>query len=550
MTDFWNGTGNWTDGTHWSAGAPPGSTDNAEIVSGSATFTPNSLDRKIGSLQVDTGTNLTVNASPFVIQTKDVFVHVASLLTLQNGLTAFGNITTENGGVIAGKGILNATSYTIANYGTIDANVNGAVLEVTDNGKPIVNNGTMLAELGGTLKLDHLANFSNGILTNGNYEVGDPVGNGASQILINSHDAITTLAASTHVSLFGANSELRTATQSLEQSLTTVNGTLELSYGFHAQAFDASHAIHLVAGNLDVFGATFTSPSLQIDQASNLYAGGVFTSTNHTSEASAELFGPVVNNGSIFAIGEARLTDVAPALIIHGPVTGSGSMTLLYDATLELGGRVAASETIVFDNTKGQSETLQIDATTVNAHGTTGFAAGISGFMIGDVIDLKMLANATGYAFNGSDLTVHLKNHADAVLNLAGSGLAASTQFLLTADAAKTGTDIQIKAPASAAINSAAATTTTTTVATSSTIVTTFDPAADTFVFDKTASSTAKTLLDRAYDPNLPGQHEVANTSTASLDQPHEIDATSLVGAAVADLFHTLARHHEMLYGI
>ena len=64
------------------------------------------------------------------------------------------------------------------------------------------------------------------------------------------------------------------------------------------------------------------------------------------------------------------------------------------------------------------------------------------------MIDLKNLAGAAGWSFDGTTLAVHFASGPDADLNLAGSDLSASTDFALSVDASGTGADIVIAPPA------------------------------------------------------------------------------------------------------
>jgi hypothetical protein len=183
QTDSWNGgSGTWSTGTKWSAGVPT-STSNVFIDNGKAIASPVTLD--VGgqannftldsndSLFFNNNTSLTINGSS-VANSGNIslnstgsltFLFIANGATLsgagtvtmsnnsQNAVDGNGGATLTNKSTIQGVGQV-GPHFTLANQGTINANVLDATLAVTDDSNaPDTNTGTLEATNGGILQI-------------------------------------------------------------------------------------------------------------------------------------------------------------------------------------------------------------------------------------------------------------------------------------------------------------------------------------------------------------------------------------------------------------
>ncbi len=108
-TNNWTGTGDWSDGSHWSLGTPPNQYQNVGISSG----TP-SLDV---DFTVASGTTFTMsNPSAFIINANKVFAVAGSADFAGQPVTVVSNTTgTGNIGAITGT-LSNATNVTVERY--------------------------------------------------------------------------------------------------------------------------------------------------------------------------------------------------------------------------------------------------------------------------------------------------------------------------------------------------------------------------------------------------------------------------------------------------
>lgn len=183
QTDTWlGGTGNWSNGAMWSAGVPT-STSNVLIDGGNPLVSPVTLDVQTqannltldsdDSLSFNNGTNLTINGNSIsnsgTISLNSLgsptYLFIASGATLSGGGTVnlsnnSQNLIDGNGGAvftnrstIQGAGQI-GDHFTLANQGTINANVNGATLAVTnDDNATDTNTGSLQATNGGILQI-------------------------------------------------------------------------------------------------------------------------------------------------------------------------------------------------------------------------------------------------------------------------------------------------------------------------------------------------------------------------------------------------------------
>jgi hypothetical protein len=181
--DVWKGgAGNWSNGTEWSAGVPT-STSNVEIDNGNALVSPVTMDiqgqannltiHSDDSLSFNNSTNLTVNGSS-ISNAGTISLNSTGSLTyllIANGatLTGGGTVTLSNnpqnavdgnsGAVLTNKSTIQGAGqvgdhFTLNNQGTVNANVSGAVLAVTqDTNATDTNSATLEATNGGILQI-------------------------------------------------------------------------------------------------------------------------------------------------------------------------------------------------------------------------------------------------------------------------------------------------------------------------------------------------------------------------------------------------------------
>ena len=165
------------------------------------------------------------------------------------------------------------------------------------------------------------------------------------------------------------------------------------------------------AGVISLRGGTLTGPL-------SLSAGAVLGGTG-------TLGGPVSNSG--------KINDNGGSLTVSGDVTGTGTLQILRNSTLDLGGN-AAGQTINFVATAmPENETLILD-NPGDSFGT------INGFTTSDTIDLKAIA-ATTDSYSGGILTVKNGSSVVATLMVAGNY---TGQYFALADDGSGGTDITV----------------------------------------------------------------------------------------------------------
>ncbi len=183
QTDSWKGgSGNWSDSTKWSAGTPA-PTSNVFIDNGNASVSPVTLDiqTQANTLTIDSddglsfnnGTVLTINGNSIsnagTISLNSLgnytYVFIANGATLagtgtvtmsnnfQNAVDGNSGILLTNKSTIQGAGQI-GPHFTLANQGTINANVSGAALQLSQESSGTdTNTATMEATNGGILQL-------------------------------------------------------------------------------------------------------------------------------------------------------------------------------------------------------------------------------------------------------------------------------------------------------------------------------------------------------------------------------------------------------------
>jgi len=183
QTDTWlGGAGNWSNSAKWSAGVPT-STSNVLIDNGNPLASPVTMDVQgqannltidsDDSLSFNNGSNLSVNGSS-ISNSGSISLNSAGSLTylfIANGATLSGagtvilsnnsqnavdgnsGATLTNQSTIQGAGQI-GDHFTLANHGTINANVSGSTLAVTqDTNATDTNSATLEATNGGILQI-------------------------------------------------------------------------------------------------------------------------------------------------------------------------------------------------------------------------------------------------------------------------------------------------------------------------------------------------------------------------------------------------------------
>jgi hypothetical protein len=281
--------------------------------------------------------------------------------------------TNEANGVLladstAGNSLVIVTS-SFTNSGTLRA-TNGAAIAVQVDGNHSFTN----------LTADPL-HAGGDVLTGGTYDVVDPAGGGASQIVFYNPGVLPITTLDADVVLSGASSSLSTVFDqfspqvSLQTSLVDIGaaGALNLFYGPNSETaanFSDSHAVE-VAGAINLNGANFTAAQITLDATGSVAGSGILTASG----------GSIVDNGVITA--DPVYGPLATSLDVVGNVTGSGALDITQNATLELAASstVGAGNAVQFVAASGSpGEELKIDATTVN---NTTIAATIRGTPLG-----------------------------------------------------------------------------------------------------------------------------------------------------------------------
>ena len=296
-------------------------------------------------------------------------------LTLENGITL-----TDTTGKLAGTVMLtgaasrlvtsssetlaNATIY-LGSAGTtyLGQHIAAAELAATAGTTLTLAANTLLrtAGIAATLGDCALGNWSDTIINDGTILAATPLGTLAigSSFFLNAGGLVV---GNTGNALFTGVSFVNTGQLSL-----TAGSTLGFSlYGYFAAPnagatiFSNSGSIHMLGGVLTEYTANGLFPAVPILNAK----GGLV-------QGFGQIVAPIVNAGLI----EAKF---GPNLDLAGSLTGVGTLQIDSGCVLELGGPVAAGQTVLFTAT---GETLRLDSPST-------FAGTVSGFVSGDSIDV------------------------------------------------------------------------------------------------------------------------------------------------------------------
>ena len=363
-----------------------------------------------------------------------------------NAVTDGTALLTLNAGLSGG--ILNSGTITAANTSTNVYTDASATIDIAEFQANVTNTATgLIAATGakGSVILLEQASassvISNAGTISGTGAGGEAIVNmsGAAQTITNSGTIAQTAGIAIDDSQATASTTITTSgsiTGSIELSpqadvLTITGGTI----AGDILATAAGHGtvdIAVGAGNSFTAGgkigdpAGFALAALNIDSGTLLVGAAGVNALAITIAAAATLVttagdtltGSLTDNGTI----EAN----AGTLTLEQAVSGSGTLKIDADATLALAGALAAGGTVSF---AGSGAALELSA-------PSKFSGAISGFTVGDSIDL-VNTTATAIALNSSNqLVVSNAGGTVATLDLTGSYSGGSSHFVLASDGA------------------------------------------------------------------------------------------------------------------
>ena len=364
-----------------------------------------------------------------------VIVNTGSTLTVTNGspLTITSDSTVAAGGLLDGTGTIMG-GFTLLNLGTIMADVPGGVLNVTTG--TLTNQGTIFANSESLVVPSSVVttNLSGSTLTGGVWQA-----SGIGTIAIQAAEILTDNAT---ITLNGASSLITSggSARTIDNSLTTV-GTAGVLNILGGRNFQASNSL-VVAGTVTLGGGTLSAqvngitilatgtvsgqgtidPGTPVLDSGKIEAnGGTLTlpagssitgigtlETDPGASMVLQAFGSyaqsIVNDGTI----DAAFAGLTGTLSFSGPYSGTGGFLIQggFDgvdrAILELGSGVSGS--VAFDPNFGE---LLLDAA-----GT--FNGQLAGFGNNDTIVMPGIANATTATLVGN--TLELKNSGGSIV--------------------------------------------------------------------------------------------------------------------------------------
>jgi T5SS/PEP-CTERM-associated repeat protein len=180
----------------------------------------------------------------------------------------------------------------------------------------------------------------------------------------------------------------------------SASGILSVGGTAGTLAVGGTNSAVTTAGDLQLEGAggalvsVDLAGAIEIGGSDNEVAGSIVLDEGHFISGTGEVEGDVVNDGSIIVTGGT--------LTLRGTVTGTGTSSIDSGDDLIMSGAVAATQSVVFSgypNFENPNGTLTIGD-------LANFAASVSGFQNGDVIDVNnVVANTVVYdAASGSFL--------------------------------------------------------------------------------------------------------------------------------------------------
>jgi hypothetical protein len=349
------GVGNWSDPAKWTNGVPTSALD-ALIDNGNPAASPVTLD--IGgqannltidsddSLSFNNGTSLAINGATIsnagtislnsAGSLTTLFVATAATLTGAGAVTMSNNSENQvdgNGGAIftnkstiQGVGMI-GPHFTLANQGTINANVSGAILALGEgNAIGYTNTATLEATNGGILQIN----------------------TGGPGSLNNTGGTIKAIGANSQVQFPGSGNNITggTLTSSSGGTIVQTAGSTTLTSVTNSGTFQIQNGAFV-----NPSGTLINNGTLQIN------SGGSLTGLN-LSTASATLTG----NGTV-------VLNNNPASIIDG----NGGLTFTNQSTIQGGGAIGPHVTFMNKGTLSvpAASTLNINGPFVNFSGTT-----------------------------------------------------------------------------------------------------------------------------------------------------------------------------------
>jgi hypothetical protein len=291
-----------------------------------------------------------------------------------NTLTLGANLLIQQTGAFAAISGTGGVNDGVVNNGVINASASGGSFII--NPVKFTNAGTLIAGAAGEvvdLRSTNFTNLSGGTLTGGIFQT-----SAGGVIQLANNVTVTTL--QTDVTENGATSAIRslvTGTNTQRNIDTTLTG------------IGASGALRLLGGHNLTTATTFSiAGTLQL-------AASTFT-TGAVIEAAT---GQIVGNGTIAsAITDNGLIEAkSGTLKLTGALSGTGSLQIDANATLELGAAFADQLGVSFAGSNGK---LMIDT-------PSSYSGVITGFSATEAINLKSTV-ATSATLNGTTMTVML----------------------------------------------------------------------------------------------------------------------------------------------
>ncbi len=338
----------------------------------------------------ENGTAFTGGTTAFATSTTDtVFLNgTGTALTIAPTETWTGSLN------ILGQ----AANLAVVNQGTMDFNGGSNGINGGGNGLSFSNAGTVLVNAG-TLTIglpsgDTVTNLAGNTLTGGTWEVF----NGGALSFGATSNAVVTNSAT--IVLSGIGSTLRTNTgvgpsyQSLEQTLVTNNGTLEV---LGSRNFAAGNGI-INNGTIQLGGGTLTAPSLANNAGSALSGYGTFAPTGGTTIGNAGLVSP----------GSASANNFVNTISFNTPLTLGPGGTYMFDVMNASGTAGTGYDTInIVGNltimaTPASPFTISVESINPGT-GTPGLA----NFNNSQPYTWKLLGSGTLSGFSASDFVIN-----------------------------------------------------------------------------------------------------------------------------------------------
>jgi hypothetical protein len=285
---------------------------------------------------------------------------------------------------------------TINNSGTLESSGGGSLTLGYYTGDTITNqSGGIIEANAGTMDLDYYQ--SNTTNLSGNTLTGGPwvAANGGTMNFYGAANSIVTNAVGTTLVLDGSGSHIYSGTslQSLEQTLTTNNGTLEVltNRNFPAAAAFANN------GSIQLGGGTFSAPSLANGIGSSLSGFGTFSPTG----------GVTIGSGVAVSPGSPAANQYVGELTFNSLTLGQGGQAS-FDLVNASGVAGTGYDTITVTGTANVTATsgnpFQINFQSINpGTGTPGLAT----FNMSQTYQWTLLAAASLTGFSTADFTLN-----------------------------------------------------------------------------------------------------------------------------------------------